>query len=76
VTHQPTLQVGLSALHVASNFSVLQGLLAARAQPNTVVPQLGTPLCCAARAGDVEVGGLGVFSNLGSFLSGKNKLMR
>eukprot|EP00434_Breviolum_minutum_P022553 symbB.v1.2.019899.t1/scaffold1641.1/size211090/14 len=49
------VSVGLSALHVASNFSVVQGLLAARAEPNTMVPQLGTPLCCAARAGDVEV---------------------
>lgn len=68
MTHQPTLQVGLSALHVASNFSVVQGLLAARAEPNTGVPQLGTPLCCAARAGDVEVGGgLGCFPILGVF---------
>ena len=60
---QRFLQVGLSALHVASDFSVVQGLLAARAEPNTVVPQLGTPLCCAARAGDVEVGGWGVFQS-------------
>ena len=60
---QRFLQVGLSALHVASDSSVVQGLLAARAEPNTVVPQLGTPLCCAARAGDVEVGGWGVFQS-------------